>query len=189
VVISTQHSPEVTLKQIREDIIDTSSFRSSQGAREPREDHLSHQPHGRFVIGDRTGTRASRPQDHRDTMEAWAARRRCLFGKTDESGPLRLVHGRYIAKNLVAAGLCEKCEVQLAYAIGVAEPVSVMVDSSARAASGRGDAEAGAQALELTPAASSSRSTCAGHLPQDGATAISGVPTRISPGRRDKATR
>jgi S-adenosylmethionine synthetase len=36
---------------------------------------------------------------------------------------------RYIAKNLVAAGLCEKCEVQLAYAIGVAEPVSVMVDS------------------------------------------------------------
>jgi S-adenosylmethionine synthetase len=37
---------------------------------------------------------------------------------------------RYIAKNLVAAGLCEKCEVQLAYAIGVAEPVSVMVDSS-----------------------------------------------------------
>jgi S-adenosylmethionine synthetase len=37
---------------------------------------------------------------------------------------------RYIAKNLVAAGLCEKCEVQLAYAIGVADPVSVMVDSS-----------------------------------------------------------
>jgi S-adenosylmethionine synthetase len=37
---------------------------------------------------------------------------------------------RHIAKNLVAAGLCEKCEVQLAYAIGVAEPVSVMVDSS-----------------------------------------------------------
>jgi len=38
--------------------------------------------------------------------------------------------GRYVAKNLVAAGLCEKCEVQVAYAIGVAEPVSVMVDTS-----------------------------------------------------------
>jgi S-adenosylmethionine synthetase len=38
--------------------------------------------------------------------------------------------GRYVAKNLVAAGLCEKCEVQVAYAIGVAEPVSVMVDAS-----------------------------------------------------------
>ena len=51
------------------------------------------------------------------------------LGRSDESGPVGTYAARYVAKNLVAAGLAHKCELEIAYAIGVAEPVSILVNT------------------------------------------------------------
>ena len=97
-----------------------------------REDQVLHQPHrplrGRRAAG---RLRPHRPQDHRRHLRRrrQPRRRRVLGQGPDEGGPLGLVHGRHIAKNIVAAGLAEQVELQIAYAIGVAEPVSVMADT------------------------------------------------------------
>ena len=89
-------------------------------------------PTGRFVVGGPHGDAgAHRPQDHRRHL-----RRRGPHGGGAFSGkdPTKVDRSacymaRYIAKNVVAAGLAERCQVQLAYAIGVAEPVSVLIDT------------------------------------------------------------
>ena len=75
--------------------------------------------------------RPHRPQDHRRQLRRHgpSRRRRLQRQGPDKGRPLRRYCARYIAKNIVAAGLAERCEVQLAYAIGVAEPVSVRVDT------------------------------------------------------------
>jgi S-adenosylmethionine synthetase len=133
VVISTQHSPEVSLKQIREDVIETVILPVvPQDLLDPERITYHINPTGRFVIGGPHGdTGLTGRKIIVDTYGGVGSHGGgCYSGKdptkVDRSASYM---ARYIAKNLVAAGLCGKCEVQLAYAIGVAEPVSVMVDS------------------------------------------------------------
>ncbi|HWT81577.1 MAG TPA: methionine adenosyltransferase [Candidatus Methylomirabilis sp.] len=133
VVISAQHSPEVSLKQIREDIIETVVLPVLPRELLDPERIMYHiNPTGRFVIGGPHGdTGLTGRKIIVDTYGGVGSHGGgCYSGKdptkVDRSASYM---ARYIAKNLVAAGLCGKCEVQLAYAIGVAEPVSVMVDS------------------------------------------------------------
>ena len=133
VVVSAQHSPEVTLKQIREDLIETVILPVlPPELLDPEKITYHINPTGRFVIGGPHGdTGLTGRKIIVDTYGGVGSHGGgCYSGKdptkVDRSASYM---ARYIAKNLVAAGLCEKCEVQLAYAIGVAEPVSVMVDS------------------------------------------------------------
>ena len=133
VVISAQHSPEVSLKQIREDIIETVILPVlPRELLDPERITYHINPTGRFVIGGPHGdTGLTGRKIIVDTYDGVGSHGGgCYSGKdptkVDRSASYM---ARYIAKNLVAAGLCAKCEVQLAYAIGVAEPVSVMVDS------------------------------------------------------------
>ncbi len=133
VVVSAQHSPEVSLKQMREDIIETVILPViPQKLLDPERITYHINPTGRFVIGGPHGdTGLTGRKIIVDTYGGVGSHGGgCYSGKdptkVDRSASYM---ARYIAKNLVAAGLCEKCEVQLAYAIGVAEPVSVMVDS------------------------------------------------------------
>jgi len=133
VVVSAQHSPEVTLKQIREDIIEAVILPVLPPELLNPERITYHiNPTGRFVIGGPHGdTGLTGRKIIVDTYGGVGSHGGGCFSGKDPTKVDRSASymARHIAKNLVAAGLCDKCEVQLAYAIGVAEPVSVMVDS------------------------------------------------------------
>ncbi|MEK7338678.1 MAG: methionine adenosyltransferase, partial [candidate division NC10 bacterium] len=133
VVVSAQHSPEVTLKQIREDIIETVILPViPQELLDPEKITYHINPTGRFVIGGPHGdTGLTGRKIIVDTYGGVGSHGGgCYSGKdptkVDRSASYM---ARYIAKNIVAADLAAKAEVQLAYAIGVPEPVSVMVDT------------------------------------------------------------
>ncbi|PWB78829.1 MAG: methionine adenosyltransferase [Candidatus Methylomirabilota bacterium] len=133
VVISTQHSPDVSLKQIREDVIEQVILpvlpRELVDAERIRY-HIN--PTGRFVTGGPHGdTGLTGRKLIADTYGGVGSHGGGAFSGKDPTKVDRSAsyNARYIAKNFVAAGLAKKCEVQLAYAIGVAEPVSVLVDS------------------------------------------------------------
>ncbi len=131
VVVSTQHDEDVTLQQIREDIIECVIKPVI-----PRELFVDTKifvnPTGRFVIGGPVGDAGLTGRKIIvDTYGGFSRHGGGAFSgkdptKVDRSGAY---YARYIAKNIVAAGLARRCEVQLAYAIGVAKPVSVMVDT------------------------------------------------------------
>jgi S-adenosylmethionine synthetase len=133
VVVSTQHSPDITLHELREDIIE--QVIRPVLPREMFDDatiiyHIN--PTGRFVIGGPQGdTGLTGRKIIVDTYGGMAPHGGGAFSGKDPSKVDRSAAymARYIAKNLVAAGLAERCEVQLAYAIGVVEPVSVLVDA------------------------------------------------------------
>lgn len=131
VVVSTQHDEEITLGQIRDDIteyvikpiipeklfIDTKIFIN---------------PTGRFVIGGPVGD--SGLTGRKIIVDTYGGFSRHGGGAFSGKDPTKVdrsaaYYSRYIAKNIVAARLAKKCEVQLAYAIGVAKPVSIMVDT------------------------------------------------------------
>ncbi len=133
VVISTQHSAEVQLKQIREDIIEQVILPVL-----PKElvdlDLITYHinPTGRFVIGGPHGdTGLTGRKLIADTYGGVGSHGGGAFSGKDPTKVDRSAsyNARYIAKNFVAAGLAQKCEVQLAYAIGIADPVSVFVDT------------------------------------------------------------
>ncbi len=132
VVISTQHSPEVSLAQIREDMIE-------QVVKKVIPSHLLDEntkyfinPTGRFVIGGPHGD--SGLTGRKIIVDTYGGIGRHGGGafsgkdptKVDRSGAYA---ARWVAKNIVAAGLAKRCEIQLAYAIGVAEPLSIIVDT------------------------------------------------------------
>lgn len=131
VVVSTQHDEDVSLQEIREDII-----KNVIEPVIPKEFYVNTKvfvnPTGRFVIGGPVGDAGLTGRKIIvDTYGGFSRHGGGAFSgkdptKVDRSGAY---YARYIAKNIVAAGLAEKCEVQLAYAIGVAKPVSVMVDT------------------------------------------------------------
>jgi len=131
VVISSQHSPEVSYEMIKEGIIEEVVKKIIPAHLMDAKTRFLINPTGRFVIGGPMGDCGLTGRKIIvDSYGGHGAHGGGAFSGKDPSKVDRSAAymGRYVAKNLVAAGLCEKCEVQVAYAIGVAEPVSVMVD-------------------------------------------------------------
>lgn len=131
VVVSTQHSEDVSISQVREEVI-------SKVIKPICNDLINNStkflvnPTGRFVIGGPVGdTGLTGRKIIADTYGGMGRHGGGAFSGKDPSKVDRSACyvARYIAKNIVASGLASKCEVQLAYAIGVADPVSIMVDT------------------------------------------------------------
>lgn len=132
VVISSQHSPDVSNDDLREGIIEEVAKKSLPA--DMLDDNTKYyiNPTGRFVIGGPMGdTGLTGRKIIVDTYGGQGSHGGGCFSGKDPSKVDRSASylARYIAKNIVAASLAEKCEVQLAYAIGVADPVSVMINS------------------------------------------------------------
>jgi S-adenosylmethionine synthetase len=131
VVISTQHSPDVTQDQIREAVIEE-CIKKVIPLNLLEKTRYFINPTGKFEIGGPHGdTGLTGRKIIVDTYGGYGRHGGGAFSGKDPSKVDRSAAymGRYIAKNVVAAGLATKCEVQLAYAIGVAEPVSVLIDT------------------------------------------------------------
>lgn len=132
IVISAQHAPELTLKEIREDIIrDVIKPIIPEHLIDPRNITYHINPTGRFVTGGPKGDCGLTGRKIIvDTYGGFCTHGGgCFSGKDPTKVDRSAAYmARYIAKNVVAAGLADKLVVQLAYAIGVAEPVSIMVD-------------------------------------------------------------
>lgn len=132
IVVSTQHSDEVTLEQIREDIIEQVIQPVIPAELLDGETRYLVNPTGRFVIGGPQGD--SGLTGRKIIVDTYGGYARHGGGAFSGKDPTKVDRSaayaaRYVAKNVVAAGLASKCEIQLAYAIGVAHPVSVMVDT------------------------------------------------------------
>ena len=151
VVLSTQHSPEVSLQQIRKDMVE-------QVIRPVIPSHLLDEntryyinPTGRFVIGGPQGD--SGLTGRKIIVDTYGG---IAFSGKDPTKVDRSAAyaARWVAKNIVAAGLARRCELQLAYAIGVAEPVSIMVETFGTGVVDEGRlAEAVRRVFDLRPAA------------------------------------
>ena len=132
VLISTQHDPDISQKKIRNDVIKYVIEPVLQSNRNNKSYRILVNPTGRFVIGGPVGDSGLTGRKIIvDTYGGAAAHGGGAFSgkdptKVDRSGAYA---ARYLAKNIVAAGLAEKAEVQIAYAIGVAYPVSVLVNT------------------------------------------------------------
>ncbi len=132
VVVSSQHSDEVTLEQIRGDIIRHVIQPVVDPALMDADTKIYVNPTGRFVIGGPAGdTGLTGRKIIVDTYGGYARHGGGAFSGKDPTKVDRSASyaARHIAKNVVAAELADRCEVQIAYAIGVARPVSVMVDT------------------------------------------------------------
>ena len=132
IVVSSQHSPEVSLEQIREDIIREviKSVIDEKLLTENTKYYVN--PTGRFVVGGPQGD--SGLTGRKIIVDTYGGYARHGGGAFSGKDPTKVDRSaayaaRWVAKNIVAAGLADKCEIQLAYAIGVAHPVSVMVDT------------------------------------------------------------
>ncbi len=132
IVISTQHDEDVTLEQIRKDLIEHVIKPVVPAGLLKEETRIFVNPTGKFVIGGPQGDSGLTGRKIIvDTYGGWARHGGGAFSGKDPTKVDRSAAyaARYVAKNIVAAGLADKCEIQLAYAIGVAYPVSVMVDT------------------------------------------------------------
>jgi len=157
VVVSSQHSENVTLEQIRADVIENVIKPIVPAALMDEATKIYVNPTGRFVIGGPAGdTGLTGRKIIVDTYGGYARHGGGAFSGKDPTKVDRSAcyAARYIAKNVVAAGLAKKCEVQVAYAIGVARPVSVMVDTFGTATVDEAKISAAIEKLvDLRPAA------------------------------------
>jgi len=132
VLISTQHDPDATQEQIREDLINLVIKPIIPAELLDEETKYFINPTGRFVIGGPNGD--SGLTGRKIIVDTYGGYARHGGGAFSGKDPTKVDRSacyaaRHAAKNVVAAGLADKCEIQLAYAIGVAKPVSIMVDT------------------------------------------------------------
>lgn len=132
IVISTQHAPDITQKAIREDMIEhvIKAVLPAQFIDENTKYLIN--PTGRFVIGGPQGDAGL--TGRKIIVDTYGGMARHGGGAFSGKDPTKVDRSaayaaRYVVKNIVAAGLADKCEIQLAYAIGVARPVSILVDT------------------------------------------------------------
>ncbi|MCI7805384.1 MAG: methionine adenosyltransferase [Oscillospiraceae bacterium] len=132
IVVSSQHAPEISLDQIKKDIMEyvIKPVVPAELLDENTKYYIN--PTGRFVIGGPQGD--SGLTGRKIIVDTYGGYSRHGGGAFSGKDPTKVDRSaayaaRYIAKNIVAAGLADKCEVQLAYAIGVAKPVSILVDT------------------------------------------------------------
>ena len=132
VVISSQHDPEISMESLREDVIRNVILPTVPAELLDENTKIYVNPTGRFVIGGPAGdTGLTGRKIIVDTYGGYSRHGGGAFSGKDPTKVDRSASyaARYLAKNVVAAGIAERCEVQLAYAIGVANPVSVMVET------------------------------------------------------------
>ena len=132
IVISSQHSADVTLETIRADIIENVIKPIVPESLMDENTKIYINPTGRFVVGGPAGdTGLTGRKIIVDTYGGYSRHGGGAFSGKDPTKVDRSASyaARYIAKNIVASGLADKCEVQVAYAIGVARPVSIMIDT------------------------------------------------------------
>lgn len=157
VVVSSQHSAETKLAQIREDIIREVITPVIPSEMMDSETKIYVNPTGRFVIGGPAGdTGLTGRKIIVDTYGGYARHGGGAFSGKDPTKVDRSASyaARYLAKNVVKAGLARRCEVQIAYAIGVAKPVSLMVDTDGTGVvSDEKLSEALSELVDLRPAA------------------------------------
>ena len=132
VVISTQHTPDVSNEEIKEAVMELVVKKVIPSDMIDKNTSIYINPTGRFVVGGPHGDAGL--TGRKIIVDTYGGMGRHGGGAFSGKDPSKVDRsaaymGRYIAKNIVAAGLAHKCEVQLAYAIGVANPVSVMVDT------------------------------------------------------------
>ena len=132
VVVSTQHDENISLRQIREDLIENVIKPVLPEELFDDNTKIFINPTGRFVIGGPVGDAGL--TGRKIIVDTYGGFSRHGGGAFSGKDPTKVdrsaaYYCRYIAKNIVAAGLAKRCEIQLAYAIGVAKPVSIMVDA------------------------------------------------------------
>ncbi len=132
IVISTQHHPEVTQEQIRKDLLEHVVFPTVSSELLDEKTRYFINPTGRFVIGGPQGDAGL--TGRKIIVDTYGGMARHGGGAFSGKDPTKVDRSaayaaRYVAKNVVAAGLAERCEIQIAYAIGVAQPVSVAVET------------------------------------------------------------
>ena len=132
IVISSQHAPEITHEQIEKDLIENvvKTIVPAEMLDENTKYYIN--PTGRFVIGGPQGDAGL--TGRKIIVDTYGGMARHGGGSFSGKDPSKVDRSaayaaRYVAKNIVAAGLADKCEIQLAYAIGVAQPVSVLVET------------------------------------------------------------
>jgi S-adenosylmethionine synthetase len=132
IVVSTQHSPDASWEHVREAVIETVIKPTIDASLIDDDTRILVNPTGRFVIGGPMGDCGLTGRKIIvDTYGGWARHGGGAFSGKDPSKVDRSAayYARYAAKNVVAAGLAHQCEIQVAYAIGVAEPVSILIDT------------------------------------------------------------
>ena len=132
IVVSSQHAPEIELEQIRKDIIENVITPAVDPELIDENTKIFVNPTGRFVVGGPQGD--SGLTGRKIIVDTYGGYARHGGGAFSGKDPTKVDRSaayaaRYVAKNVVAAGLAKKCEVQIAYAIGVAKLVSVMIDT------------------------------------------------------------
>jgi S-adenosylmethionine synthetase len=132
VVVSTQHSPDITHRKLTEAIIDEVISKVIPAKQLSRETRYLVNPTGRFVVGGPHGD--SGLTGRKIIVDTYGGMGRHGGGAFSGKDPSKVDRSaaymaRYVAKNIVAAGLAERCEIQIAYAIGFPEPVSVLVET------------------------------------------------------------